>query len=264
MVDYALQNSEVIRDIIEQEYVTGASHAKHRPEDVPLAVVPLGSIEKVQFWLIEGKDTRFRLVRETDKTCKVVNWEPVAGTIDELRAFAKSLKFVQGKARSEAQALGEKILELDIPRMEQIEVRRVKAKVREQRLAELMAQDSGYSMRPRRKPIHYARDNFSTDEDEDKSKNTRGSDATTNSVKDTAKTQGGRESRAAARAVRNEETKDGTYEDVSENDRTKPSHTIENRKAADTRANDELRTAPTESLRRSSSGRAIKPPRSRD
>jgi hypothetical protein len=90
LILWALSSSEAIQTKIKESY----KQARHEDDlNQPLSVQPWGrDAYKRQYWLIEGQDdTHFRLYRESTGSATKRTWWSVAGTIDELKAFADSL-----------------------------------------------------------------------------------------------------------------------------------------------------------------------------
>lgn len=105
-------------------------------------------------------DTSFRLYRESNPALKNIQWISIAGSIDELRAFAAELEEDDGTKH--AMRLRERILSA-IPRFEEGDVKRKKREYRQSR-KNFFAQTQGVSLyegRTRGKRIKYT---FSDDE----------------------------------------------------------------------------------------------------
>ena len=163
-----LSNSEAVRELIEQEY-RSVPRSEDRDRTVPLSVHPLAIIKKDRYWLVEGRDSNFRLFRETDPTKHVVNWESIADTIQGLRDFCDSIDHEGRPGRD----LARKIRDNVIPRHEAAEHRRVRAKVAAERLAIFRAQPPVYSMRTRGRRYNYAQSDSDSDNRADKERKSR-------------------------------------------------------------------------------------------
>lgn len=112
-----MNSSEAIKGII------AAAYKQVRKEDdinQPLSVQPWGvDGRKRRYWLIEGQmDTSFRVYRQSPS--KLVNdtWWSVAGSLEELLAFADKLRI--GDGSQAARRLADK-MEGAIPRLEATE-----------------------------------------------------------------------------------------------------------------------------------------------
>ena len=163
-----LSNSEAVRELIEQEY-RSVSRSEDRDRTVPLSVHPLAIIKKDRYWLVEGRDSNFRLFRETDPTKRTVNWESIADTIQGLRDFCDSIEHEGRPGRD----LARKIRDNVIPRHEAAEHRRVRAKFAAERLAIFRAQPPVYSMRTRGRRYNYAQSDSDSDNRADKERKSR-------------------------------------------------------------------------------------------
>jgi hypothetical protein len=112
LILWSLSSSEAISAKIKESY----KQARHEDDlNQPLSVQPWGKdAYRRQYWLIEGQDdTHFRLYRETNPGPKSTWWN-VAGTIDELKAFADGLNDQKSQA---PRRLSEKIRNA-VPRFE--------------------------------------------------------------------------------------------------------------------------------------------------
>lgn len=130
-----------------------------------LGVLPLATIRNDNYYLIEGKDTRFRIYHCTNPSHKIVNISSVAEDKPSLLAFAEKLS----TGSKQEQDLGATIRETIIAKIEAAEQRRLKAEQTALRLAMWKAQAPVYNTRTRGKRVDYTeleRDSGS-DDDED-------------------------------------------------------------------------------------------------
>jgi len=130
-----------------------------------LGVLPLATIKGDNYYLIEGKDTRFRIYQCTNPHHKIANISSVAEDKPSLLEFAEKLS----TGSKPEQELGTTIRETIIARIEAAEQRRVKAEQAALRLAMWKAAAPVYNTRTRGKRVDYTEleKDSGTDDDED-------------------------------------------------------------------------------------------------
>lgn len=129
-----------------------------------LGVQPLFAIKGDRYYLIEGKDTRFRIYHETNPWNKIVNISSVAHDKGSLLEFAGKLD-AGSKAEKEFAGV---VRETIVARIEAAEHRRVRAEQAALRLAMWAAAPPVYNTRTRGKRVDYSefgKDTESEDED---------------------------------------------------------------------------------------------------
>lgn len=129
-----------------------------------LGVLPLATVKDDNYYLIEGKDTRFRIYHCTNPYNKIVNISSVAEDKPSLLAFAEKIS----TGSKQEQNLGMTIRETIIARIEAAEQRRVKAEQAALRLAMWKASVPVYNTRTRGKRVDYTeleKDSGSEDEE---------------------------------------------------------------------------------------------------
>jgi hypothetical protein len=166
LVHWALLSSDSVRQTIDDGYKLGPNSRIEREElDVTtgLGVLPLANIKGDNYYLVEGRDTRFRIYHETNPRHKIINISSVAEDKPSLLALAERL----GAGSKQEQELAGTIRDTVIARIEAAEQRRVKAEQAALRLAMWKASAPVYNTRTRGKKVDYTEFEKSGDEDED-------------------------------------------------------------------------------------------------
>jgi len=130
-----------------------------------LGVLPLATVKNDNYYLIEGKDTRFRIYHCTNPYNKIINISSVAEDKPSLLAFAEKLS----TGSKQEKELGTTIRETIIAKIEAAEQRRVKAEQAALRLAMWKASAPVYNTRTRGKRVDYTeleKDSGSEDEED--------------------------------------------------------------------------------------------------
>jgi hypothetical protein len=172
LVHWALLSSDAVRQIIDDAYKLPPNSRVEREEldaNSGLGVIPLATIKGDNYYLIEGKDTRFRIYHETNPHHKIINISSVAEDKDSLIAFAGKLS-EGGKLE---QALGTTIRETIIARIETAEQRRIRAEQAAIRLATWQASAPVYNTRTRGKKVNYSELEGGSASDEDDERGSR-------------------------------------------------------------------------------------------
>jgi hypothetical protein len=175
LVHWALLSSDAIRQIIDDAYkLPQNSRAERQELDITstLGVQPLFTIKGDNYYLVEGKDTRFRIYHETNPRHKITNFSSVAEDKPSLISLAEKLD-EGGKLEKE---FAQTIRETVIARIEAAEHRRIKAEQAALRLAMWKAATPVYNTRTRGKKVNYSeleRDEFDEDDDEVSSRGRR-------------------------------------------------------------------------------------------
>lgn len=160
-----------MRQIIDEAYKLPPTSRIEREEldiSTGLGVLPLSTIKGDKYYLIEGKDTRFRIYHETDPRHKIINISSVAHDKPSLVEFAEKLAD-GGKAEQELAGI---IRDTIIARIEAAEQRRVKAEQAALRLAMWKASAPVYNTRTRGKKVDYSE--FGKDSDDEEEEENRG------------------------------------------------------------------------------------------
>jgi len=170
-VHWALLASDAVRQIIDDAYkVPPQSRVEREELDVNsgLAVIPLHTIKSSHYYLVEGKDTRFRIYHETNPHHKVVNFYSVVEDKPSLVEFAQKLSEGTKLEQEFAQVIRDTI----IARIEAAEQRRIKAEQAALRLAMWEAAPPVYNTRTRGKKVDYSE--FGKDSDSEEDEESRG------------------------------------------------------------------------------------------
>ena len=161
---WALTTSEAVRQLIDEAYKLAPTARADRADlDLSLGVQPLYTLKTDRFFLVEGRDTRFRLYKETNPHWKVVNITSEADDKPSLLAFVARLE-EGGKLEREFAGL---LKEGVISRIEAAEIRRVKAEQAALRLAMWKAAPPVYNTRTRGKKVNYSELDGGSEEEED-------------------------------------------------------------------------------------------------
>ena len=161
---WALTTSEAVRQLIDEAYkIAPTARADRADLDLSLGVQPLYTLKTDRFFLVEGRDTRFRLYKETNPHWKVVNITSEAEDKPSLLAFVARLE-EGGKLEREFAGL---LKEGVISRIEAAEIRRVKAEQAALRLAMWKAAPPVYNTRTRGKKVNYSELDGGSEEEED-------------------------------------------------------------------------------------------------
>ncbi|KAL9093361.1 MAG: hypothetical protein Q9165_004102 [Trypethelium subeluteriae] len=159
LILWSLNSSEAVSALLKESY----KYRKNNDDSaVPLNIPRWGRDgEKRQYWLIEGQqDTSFRVYRESNPYSKKNTWWSVAGDLDELRGLANKL---ENDDSQYARQLGVRF-KSSIPRFEAGEEKRKRREYRQQRKAQFLRPEPGFSLyegRTRGKRLKYT---YSDDE----------------------------------------------------------------------------------------------------
>ena len=161
---WALATSDAVRQLIDEAYKLAPTARADRADlDLSLGVQPLYTLKTDRFFLVEGRDTRFRLYKETNPHWKVVNITSEAEDKPSLLAFVARLEEGGKLEREFARLLKEGV----ISRIEAAEIRRVKAEQAALRLAMWKAAPPVYNTRTRGKKVNYSELDGESEEEED-------------------------------------------------------------------------------------------------
>ena len=123
LVHWALLSSDAVRQIRDDAYKVSPNTRVDRDEldaNTGLGVIPLFTIKGDNYYLVEGKDTRFRIYHETNPRHKIINFTSVAHDKPSLIELSEKLAS-GGKLERE---LSEIIRDTIIARIEASEQRR--------------------------------------------------------------------------------------------------------------------------------------------
>ena len=129
-----------------------------------LGVLPLSTIKGNNYYLVEGKDTRFRIYHETNPHHKIINITSVAHDKPSLVEFSEKLAKEGNKLEQELSVI---IKDTIIARIEAAEQRRLKAEHAALRLAMWKASAPVYNTRTRGKKVDYSEYGKDSEDDED-------------------------------------------------------------------------------------------------
>lgn len=163
---WALLSSDAVRQIIDDGYKVSPHLRVDREEldtNSGLGVLPLHKIKGDNYYLVEGRDTRFRIYHETNPHHKIVNISSVAHDKPSLVEFAEKLSTGSKLEQELAGAIRDTI----IARIEAAEQRRVKAEQAALRLATWQAAPPVYNTRTRGKRVDYSEFGKDSDSDEE-------------------------------------------------------------------------------------------------
>ncbi|KAL9068471.1 MAG: hypothetical protein Q9157_006496 [Trypethelium eluteriae] len=159
LILWCLNSSEAVSALLKESY----KYRKNNDDTVvPLNIPRWGRDgEKRQYYLIEGsQDTSFRVYRESNPYSKKNTWWSIAGDLDELKELANKL---ENDDSQNARTLSARFKNA-IPRFEAGEERRRRREYRQQRKAQFLRPEPGFSLyegRTRGKRLKYT---YSDDE----------------------------------------------------------------------------------------------------
>lgn len=141
LLDWSLTESKVVRDRIEEAYKNRTAPRIQTQNPYELSVIGRDD-RKHGYYLLKGKNTRFRLYVETDLTKTPARWYSICSTLEDLRLYTSQLSDSARTVR--CRKIVDDLASIHIPEVERAEEARRQNLLRKQRALQERSRRAAY------------------------------------------------------------------------------------------------------------------------